>query len=268
VSAESWEPTWFLRHFEALLPPFASGRFAFLGVPIQSGSARVIAQMGRTYDPADVVAAVLRLRAAAPGLVVRTDLLYGYGDETDADFAASLDASRAFDLPSFNAYQPRPGTPPLELPAAVLQARRDEGFAELHRRAQAGVARVRRWGQAAAPVEPPPAAAPPAPWDEPAGRAWLTRTAARFAALTARRVPLGDTRWALVGARAGRDAVELLLHGPSGATQVVGLRDPAWPGPYFGTTARFGLQVRASSLAAGSDAQDRVLAALLGALGG
>jgi hypothetical protein len=81
-------------------------------------------------------------------------------------------------------------------------------------------------------------------------------------------VPLGDTRWALVGARAGRDAVELLLHGPSGATQVVGLRDPGWPGPYFGTTARFGLQVRTSSLSAGSDAQDRVLAALLGALGG
>ncbi|MDP2314666.1 MAG: radical SAM protein [Pseudomonadota bacterium] len=145
VSGESFEPTLFLHHFEALLPLFASGRFAFVGLPIQSGSARVLRRMDRTYDPDAVVAAVRRLKAAAPDLLVRTDLLYGFADETEAEFEASLAVSRAFDLPSFNVYQPRPGTAPLELGAEVLAARRDRALEELQRRAQAGWAQVRRW---------------------------------------------------------------------------------------------------------------------------
>ncbi len=149
-SGESFEPTLFLQHFEALLPLFASGKFAFLGIPIQSGSSRVLRSMGRTYDPASVIDAVSRLKAAAPSVVTRTDILYGFGDETDEDFAASLEASRAFDLPSFNAYQARPGTAPVSLDADTLRRRGEQGLAEMQARAQAGLPSLRRWGGSSA----------------------------------------------------------------------------------------------------------------------
>ncbi|MBM4365526.1 MAG: phosphotransferase [Deltaproteobacteria bacterium] len=150
ASGESFEPTLFLHHFDALLPLFASGKFAFLGIPIQSGSPRVLRAMGRSYDPAAVVNAVSRLKTVAPGVVTRTDILYGFGDETDEDFEASLRASRAFDLPSFNAYQARPGTAPVQLDADTFRLRGEQGLAEMQARAQAGLPSLRRWGGATA----------------------------------------------------------------------------------------------------------------------
>ncbi len=147
-SGESFEPTLLLEHFEALLPLFATGKFAFLGIPIQSGSARIVRCMGRTYDPAAVLDAMSRLKGRAPAVVTRTDILYGFGDETDEDFEASLRASRAFDLPSFNAYQARPGTAPVLLDADILRRRGERGLAEMQARAQAGLPSLRRWGGA------------------------------------------------------------------------------------------------------------------------
>jgi tRNA A37 methylthiotransferase MiaB len=285
VSGESFEPTLFLTHFDALLPILASGRFAFVGLPIQSGSARVLRRMDRSYDPADVLAAVARLKAAAPDLLVRTDLLYGFADETDAEFEESVAASRAFDLPSFNAYQPRPGTAPVELPLAVVSARRDRAFEEMRTRAQAGLPQLRRWagtvdaragadpqgratawGEGRAPRDGSGATSPaqggpavetagPArgsdPWDLPDGQAWIADQARRFAAVLGRRggLPLGDG-WEVAGARAEADAVVLDVRGAAGAIAAIGLRPAAWPGAALARTGRYAVWVR--TLASGS----------------
>ncbi len=266
VSGESFEPTLLLHHFEALLPLFASGRFAFLGMPIQSGSARVLRRMERTYDPDAVLEAVRRLKEAAPSVLVRTDLLYGFGDETEAEFDASLRASRAFDLPSFNVYQPRPGTAPLELAPEVLHARRDRALEELRARAQAGWPTVRRWGGAGSEPDVSNVSVPDeSPAQTPAGRAWIQAHAARFARVLARgRMALGEG-WALVAAEATGDAVVLTLDGPNGALRV-GLRHPDWPGAVMARTARFAMWVDGESHTPDA-AQDRALKRLLVALG-
>ncbi|GDX81385.1 hypothetical protein LBMAG42_31960 [Deltaproteobacteria bacterium] len=279
-AGESFEPTLFLKHFDALLPWFASGRWAYIGLPIQSGSRRVLALMERTYDPGEVVAAVRRLKQAAPGLVVRTDLLYGFGDETDEEFEASVAVSRAFDLPSFNAYQPRPGTPAVQLAPEVVKRRRDRAFAELHARAQAGLPPVRRWGGHddrpqlereregrgdERAVEPERALDP---WETPEGRAWLVATARRFAAVLQRHksVPLAEG-WVLAGVRVAEDAVALALRHAGGRSVEVGLRAPGWPGEVMAKAPRFGVWVLGGEVKADASL-DSALKRLVAGLGG
>ncbi len=257
LAGESFEPTLFLEHFEALLPLFASGRWAYVGLPIQSGSARVLRSMSRTYDPAAVQRAVQRLKAAAPDLVLRTDLIFGFGEETEAEFEASLEASRAFDLPSFNAYQPRPGTPPLLLAPEVLVARRDRALAELKSRAEGGWATIRKAGgaaQAAHRSEPAEAGAASGPWESPEGRAWLTDQARRFLLLVRKRpdLPLG-AGWHLAEVTVEADALVLGLVHTSGVRTALGLRHPDWPGGAMARGPRYFFQHRGEVLPAGLD---------------
>lgn len=253
LAGESFEPTLFLEHFEALLPLFASGRWAYLGVPIQSGSTRVLREMSRTYDPEAVLAAVARLKAAAPDLILRTDLIFGFGEETEAEFEASIVASRSFDLPSFNAYQERPGTLPLKLPPEVLLARRDRALAELKARADQGWATIRRAGgetQAPAMAAPGGKGGAEQPWDTAEGRAWLVAEARRYALVLRKRpeVPLG-AGWSLVGVRVEPDALLLTLRHTSGVEATVAQRQDGWPGGAMARGARAFVQERGEPVA-------------------
>ena len=150
-SIESLEPTLFLAHLEALLPILASRRFAMIALPIQSGSQRVLDRMRRTYAIDAVLDAVERVRAVDAGIVVRTDLIYGFGDETREELEASFRAAERFDRVGINAYQPRPGTPPLELSAEEL-AERGARAMEVHR---ALTARPRRALRRVVPLPDP-----------------------------------------------------------------------------------------------------------------
>ncbi len=253
---ESFEPTLFLAHFDALRPILTSGRFSMVAVPIQSASRRVLRTMDRSYDPEPVIEAVSVLRRA--GVVVRTDILFGFGDEADDEFEASLRASRAFDLPSFNLYQPRPGTPLLTLPDDVLRDRRDRALAELHTRAQAGVPEIRRSGVSGSRSAPPSTKAenaaiePARPWDRPAGRAWITAAAA---------VPLGSG----IVSEAGGDAL-VVTATRSGITLRVAVRPADWPGEAAVRTARHAFAVLAEgTLEPATDALFKELVVGIGA---
>lgn len=64
--------------------------YAFLHVPVQSGSDNVLGEMRREYTVAEFSHVVDTLRAAVPGLTVATDLICGFPTETDevSDFPA------------------------------------------------------------------------------------------------------------------------------------------------------------------------------------
>ncbi len=83
-----------------------------LHLPVQSGSDRVLAEMGRRYTRADYLAAVAKLRAFDPEFAVTTDVIVGYPGETEADFEAtrSLMEEAGFDNAFVFKYSPRPGT--------------------------------------------------------------------------------------------------------------------------------------------------------------
>ena len=114
-----------------------------LHLPVQSGSDRVLAEMGRHYTRAEYLAAVAKLRAFDPEFAVTTDVIVGYPGETETDFEAtrSLMEEAGFDNAFVFKYSPRPGTRSAALPDDVPteeKERRDQVLlADQERRGQA-----------------------------------------------------------------------------------------------------------------------------------
>ena len=57
-----------------------------LHLPVQSGSDRILKEMGRRYTRAEYLAAILKLRDFDPEFAITTDVIVGYPGETEADF--------------------------------------------------------------------------------------------------------------------------------------------------------------------------------------
>lgn len=83
-----------------------------LHLPVQSGSDRILARMGRGYTSAAYLEAVRRLRAAVPGIAITTDIIVGFPSETpaDVDRTLALMAEIRFDNAFIFKYNARPGT--------------------------------------------------------------------------------------------------------------------------------------------------------------
>ena len=98
-----------------------------LHLPVQSGSDRVLKEMGRRYTRAEYLAAVAKLRAFDPEFAVTTDVIVGYPGETEADFEAtrSLMEEAGFDNAFVFKYSPRPGTRSAALPDDVPTAEKE-----------------------------------------------------------------------------------------------------------------------------------------------
>ena len=114
-----------------------------LHLPVQSGSDRILKEMGRRYTRAEYLAAVSKLRAFDPEFSVTTDVIVGYPGETEGDFelTRSLMEDAGFDNAFVFKYSPRPGTRSAALPDDVPTAekeRRDQVLlADQERRGQA-----------------------------------------------------------------------------------------------------------------------------------
>jgi tRNA-2-methylthio-N6-dimethylallyladenosine synthase len=81
-------------------------------LPLQSASDPVLARMKRGYDFATYRRLVDKLRAAMPRVAVTTDLMVGFCDETEDEFAETLRAQEElrFDAAFMFAYSEREGT--------------------------------------------------------------------------------------------------------------------------------------------------------------
>ena len=113
-----------------------------LHLPVQSGSDRILAEMGRRYTREEYLDAVRTLRAFDPEFAVTTDVIVGYPGETEGDFEATrtLMDEAGFDNAFIFKYSPRPGTRSAALPDDVPTAekeRRDQVLlADQERRGQ------------------------------------------------------------------------------------------------------------------------------------
>lgn len=85
---------------------------AHLHLPVQSGSNRVLAKMGRHHKIESYIAQMDRLRELNPNVGLSTDLIVGFPGETVEEFEetiALLDRVQYDNIYAF-AYSPRPGT--------------------------------------------------------------------------------------------------------------------------------------------------------------
>jgi len=108
----------------------AEGRLCrHLHLPLQSGSSKVLREMGRPYDAEEYRQLVDYLRAMVPEIALTTDIIVGFPGETDEDFADTCDLARyaAFSKIHVFPYSRREGTPAAErtdqVPSAVKAAR-------------------------------------------------------------------------------------------------------------------------------------------------
>jgi tRNA-2-methylthio-N6-dimethylallyladenosine synthase len=92
-------------------------------LPLQSGSARILKRMRRTYGRERYVALVERLRAAIPDLALTTDVIVGFPGETEDDFLETLEVVEEvrYDGAYTFVYSPRQGTEAAAMPDQVAE---------------------------------------------------------------------------------------------------------------------------------------------------
>jgi threonylcarbamoyladenosine tRNA methylthiotransferase MtaB len=117
-----------------------------LHIPLQSGSDRVLKRMGRLYRRRDYLSLVAALRDRVPELAVTADVIVGFPDESEADFAGTEDLAREAGFSGMHVfrYSPRAGTAaprlglPVDDPVSRDRSRRLQEQAEVQRRAYEG----------------------------------------------------------------------------------------------------------------------------------
>jgi tRNA-2-methylthio-N6-dimethylallyladenosine synthase len=97
-------------------------------IPLQSGSDRILKLMHRGYTREKFLGIVEKLRKAAPGIGIYTDIIVGFPGETEEDFEQTMSLCREvqFDNAYIFKYSPRRDTPAAEMPDQVPQKIREE----------------------------------------------------------------------------------------------------------------------------------------------
>ncbi len=90
---------------------------AYLHLPVQSGSDRILAAMKRGYTALEYKSTIRRLREVRPQISISSDFIVGFPGETEADFAATMKLIEevGFDTSYSFVYSPLPGTPAASL---------------------------------------------------------------------------------------------------------------------------------------------------------
>jgi tRNA-2-methylthio-N6-dimethylallyladenosine synthase len=91
---------------------------AFLHLPVQAGSDRILAAMKRGHTALEYKAKIRRLREARPGISISSDFIVGFPGESERDFEATMKLIEdvGFDQSFSFVYSRRPGTPAASLP--------------------------------------------------------------------------------------------------------------------------------------------------------
>jgi len=118
-------------------------------LPLQSGSARVLAAMRRPCSPSEIQRGVEALASAVPGICLGADVMTGFPGETELDHRATVEVVRSLPLAYLHVFpfSPRRGTAASAMPGQVPTALARERARELRAMSE------RRWSAYAASLE-------------------------------------------------------------------------------------------------------------------
>lgn len=108
----------------------------FIHLPVQSGDSDVLRRMGRRYTIEQYRSLFDRIKAAIPGCAVSTDIIVGFPNESDEQFAHTMDIVDycRFDNAYTFIYSPREGTPAARMADSVPMEVKQERLARLNKR--------------------------------------------------------------------------------------------------------------------------------------
>jgi threonylcarbamoyladenosine tRNA methylthiotransferase CDKAL1 len=101
-----------------LLRAFSSPKiYRFLHTPVQSGSDRILDEMGRRYHAGDIPELLSAFRSSYPDTGIITDVIIGFPGETEEDFEDSMHLIERMqpDKVNITRFSARPGTPAARL---------------------------------------------------------------------------------------------------------------------------------------------------------
>lgn len=92
-----------------------------LHLPVQSGSNAILSAMKRNHSIDIFINQINKLRAVRPDILLSSDFIIGFPNETDEDFNATLQLAKDLDFDHSYSfiYSKRPGTPAANLPDNV-----------------------------------------------------------------------------------------------------------------------------------------------------
>ncbi len=105
----------------------------WLHFPVQSGSTSCLRRMGRRYSREEYIALVKKIREKMPDIALTTDIIVGFPNETDEEFADTLSLANeiGYSAAFTFIYSPRKGTPAAALKDLTPDALKHERFNQL-----------------------------------------------------------------------------------------------------------------------------------------
>lgn len=106
----------------------------FLHLPIQSGSTKVLKEMGRRYSYEDYKKIYLDLKKEIPEMAFSTDIIVGYPTETYEEFQQTINAVKELEFSQFFTFifSPRLGTPAAKIESVASDEEHAKWFKELN----------------------------------------------------------------------------------------------------------------------------------------
>jgi MiaB/RimO family radical SAM methylthiotransferase len=91
ISIANLSPRWVIKYIDYLEKIMEREKIIRIGVPVQSGSNRILKLMNRFHDKDKIKDALLRLKKVFPKLSLHTHIIVGFPTETEEDFLQTLD---------------------------------------------------------------------------------------------------------------------------------------------------------------------------------
>jgi MiaB/RimO family radical SAM methylthiotransferase len=91
ISIANLSPRWVIKYIDHLEELMKREKIIRIGVPVQSGSNRILKLMNRFHDKDKIKESILRLKKVFPKLSLHTHIIVGFPTETEEDFLKTLD---------------------------------------------------------------------------------------------------------------------------------------------------------------------------------
>ena len=123
-----FEPSRFLKLYKKINVDILTRRLAFLNIPIQTTSQRILTLMNRNYDITEVLNIIRKLRRINMRIRLETIVMYGFPTETYDEFMEYPKILPYFDHIEFLRYSERPWTKSVKLWGKILYADMEKRF--------------------------------------------------------------------------------------------------------------------------------------------
>lgn len=106
----------------------------YIHLPLQSGSSRILKLMGRRYTKEEYLILFNKLKTKIPNVSITTDIIVGFPNESNEDFAETLDVVNKckYDGAFTFIYSPREGTPAAKIKDNIDLKTKEERLQKLN----------------------------------------------------------------------------------------------------------------------------------------